>query len=620
MFTVLVPDTVVQATVSGTPLTRFRDFRVFGDAVSTGNTLMSNTPSQPLVNSILLDESAARISGIPQDSTIEGAFLFWSGSVQFGPDRDAVLTLADGATRDVSAADCFESPVLGGFFYCRAEVTDLVSDHPASPGNFNGLYSVGDVRARAAALDENGECINPNCQARYAGWSLVVVYANPTVTLQKDIVIYDGFRQLDETINSAGIDSFVIDGFQVANPPQGTFRFFGLEGDALLGVPPQDLDANPDLRCDTCFDYISFNGVKLSDPNNPPNNIFNSTTPSGGALGVDIDTFDVSSLVNVGDTSVLIEVGSGDGIPTAQGGGGESVFLGYTILSLNRLSPNFQTVNTFKAVDPQEAGPGETVFFTINVANEGSLEATNVRVSDVLDGNLEYVAGSTRVDGMAIPDGPGGSFPLAGGGLNLGTLSFQGDNDRRVTFRARVREGTPSGTRIPNVALVDSSQTNPGQTNEVVITTRAPELGQPTKTFQDSNGDPAEPGDLITYTIFIPNASDRTASGIRFVDDMPRFAQLRNVTASPGTNLSNVNGGINGTGRVEIGDIIIPAAINGVFISYTVQIFTVEELINAGVDPADIDGLTIVNQGRVTAPFLATNLFTDDPGTAATPD
>jgi hypothetical protein len=64
------------AVVSGTAPTRYRSFRLFGNAVATGNTLMSNTPSQPLVNSILLSSSGARIQGVPQGATIEGASSF----------------------------------------------------------------------------------------------------------------------------------------------------------------------------------------------------------------------------------------------------------------------------------------------------------------------------------------------------------------------------------------------------------------------------------------------------------------------------------------------------------------------------------------------------------------
>ncbi len=605
-----------EAVVSGVRHTRFQTFQVFGDAVSVGNTLMGNTVSQPAVNSFLLSESQAILQGLPSNAGIEGAYLFWSGSTEGRPDRDARLVLPNGVTRTVTADTCFTSPVFGGFFYCRADVTALLAANPASAGNYNGTVRVGDVQARPGTLDENGECIEPNlCQAFYAAWSLAVVYTDPNATTLRDVTIFDGFRQFDEDFSS-GIDTFAIDGFEVANPPQGRFAYFAMEGDELLGVPPQDVDSSPDVRCSDCFDFMDFNGTRLVDGRGWPNNLFNSTT----SLGVDLDSFDVSGLVRSGDRSVTITVGSGDGNPTFQGGGGESFFLGYVLLSLNRLAPNFRTNATVKTVDPSEAGPGETVFFSITVTNGGSLDATNVVLRDALNSNLIYVPGSTRVDGAAVADGPGGAAPFASG-LSLGTIPFNGDNDRRVTFRATVRAGVAGGTVIPNVATITARELpEPTPTNEATIRVAAPTLGQPTKSFQDANGGSIEPGDIINYTIFIPNDSGRTASAVTFVDDMPGFVQLRSVAPTPYTDRSDPNGGLNGTGRVEVRDILIPANISGVFISYSVQIDSVEELIAQGVDPASIDGLTIVNQGRVSAPFLSAALLTDNPATAATPD
>ena len=604
------------AVVSGVAHSRFRTFQVFGDAVSVGNTLMGNTASQPNVNSFLLADSRGTVQNIPANSTIEGAYLFWSGSVQDRPDRDARIVLLDGVQRTVAADTCFTSPVFGGFFYCRADVTDLYAQHPRAPGNYNGVINVGDVTAKPGLLDENGECIEPNlCQAFYAAWSVVVVYSNPTERTLRDVTLFDGFRQFDEDFTS-GIGTFVIDGFEVANPPQGQFSYFAMEGDELLGVPPQNMDSAPDVRCNDCFDFLEFNGTHLIDERGWENNLFNSST----SLGVDLDSFDVSEMVDAGDSSVTITVGSGDGIPSGQGGGGESFFLGYVLLRLNRLAPSFRSDNTFKSVDPAEAGPGETVFFSITVTNDGSLDATNTVLRDVLDGNLQYVAGSTRLDGVPVMDGPGGEPPFAAG-LSLGRVPFSGDNDRRVTFRATVRPGTVGGTIIRNSATIAARELPEATpTNEVTILVTAPTLGTPTKAFQDTNGGVIEPGDLITYTIFIPNQSGRTASGVGFVDDMPTFVHLRSVASNPYDNRSDPNGGINGTGRIDIRDIVIPANQPGVFLSYTVQIDSAEELIAAGVAPEAIDGLTIVNQGRVSAAFLPAQLLTDDPTTPPTPD
>ena len=69
------------ADVSGTQQTLFEQHRIFGDAVVTGNTMMSPSLSSPLVNSFLLPSSSGDINTIPFDASIEGAYLFWTGSI-----------------------------------------------------------------------------------------------------------------------------------------------------------------------------------------------------------------------------------------------------------------------------------------------------------------------------------------------------------------------------------------------------------------------------------------------------------------------------------------------------------------------------------------------------------
>ena len=616
-----------EAVVDGTPPQAYQNFRLFGGATALGNTLMERVPSRPEVNSQLLASSEAEANDVPLGSTIQGAYVFWSGSTaDSGVDRRARLTMPNGRSSNVNADRCIttEGQFGGGdtvdFFYCRADVTALVSANPASSGNYRGRYGLGNVTARPGTLNDDGTCEEANtCQAMYAGWSLLMVYEDPAESTLRDVVIFDGFRLLDETPFSDGVDRFTITGFDVADPPEASFTFFGLEGDALLGIPPQDSD--PVFGCDECFDYISFNGRKLSDANNPENNIWNSTTPAGGALGIDIDTFDISDLVSPGTRTARIEIGSGDGdTSTGQaGGGGELVFMGYVMLTINRRAPDFRSSRTFKSVDPTEAGPGETLFYTVQVTNDGSQDATNVFLRDAMPANTSYVSGSTRVDGSAVADVSGRS-PLEAG-LGLGTVPFSGDGSSvRVTFRVQVNDDAPAGGVIQNTATIISDQVEDVNTNTVTTRISAPTLGTPTKAWTDLNGGDVEPGDRIRYDIEILNNSGRTASGITFVDDLPSAVQLESVLAPGFTDISNFSGGANGTGRVEIRDIVIPVVSERAFISFTVQVDSVDELVADGIPPASIDGFLVRNQGLVSAAFLAADLRTDNPATGSSPD
>ena len=111
-------------------------------------------------------------------------------------------------------------------------------DRPG-PGRFNGTYFVGDVRASVGQLRQDGSCIDRFCQAKYAAWSLALVYRSATARTLRDVFIHDGFRGLDEDENSPGVDRFTIRGFDFPEGGRASLSFFGLEGDSFLGVPPQ---------------------------------------------------------------------------------------------------------------------------------------------------------------------------------------------------------------------------------------------------------------------------------------------------------------------------------------------------------------------------------------------
>lgn len=118
------------AVVAGSRPAAFQNYSVFGDYTVIGNTMMANTASSPLVNSVLLTSSASDISGVPTNATIEGSYLFWTGSTDpaVGTDQSVSLQLANGTTATVNADTCRALSVdVGGgtvdYFYCRADVS-----------------------------------------------------------------------------------------------------------------------------------------------------------------------------------------------------------------------------------------------------------------------------------------------------------------------------------------------------------------------------------------------------------------------------------------------------------------------------------------------------------------
>ena len=490
-------------------------------------------PAGAEIRSILLSSSSAAVGGLPSDAVIQKAYLFWSGSLAqngvIGPktaDPTVTFYTANGSQHTVNGAcTTVTHPTQGTnfprFYYCRADVSTIVSNNKL--GNaYNGGYILGDASADPGHINPvSGNCTEspyPRCQAKYAAWSLVLIYSSPSETLQRDIHLYDGFRihdHEDGPTGSLGVSNFTISGFLADSTPQGTLSYFAVETDAQLGMPPQNLSPPP-ATCSTCQDYVKFNGTTLTDSLGWPGNIFNESL--GNGYGVDIDHIEVGNLLTGGATSASIEIGSGTGPvlnPPPSHGGGELFGLGWTLLTLRRPAPNFKSSATNKSVNPTQAGQGETLAYTVNITNAGSLPATNTVVTDTLPAQVDYKPGSLQVGGTPCTDAADGDPCTVSGKtitVNLGTVSHQvPNNSRQITFLSSVATSASNGQTVCNAAQVVSTQTpTPFSTAAACFTVRAPELSQPTKVDLDLDGGQREPEDIIQFTITIAPQEQRS--------------------------------------------------------------------------------------------------------------
>ncbi|MCA9667618.1 MAG: DUF11 domain-containing protein, partial [Myxococcales bacterium] len=626
--------------VAGQAPTPLQSVTLFGNAQAIGTTLMLPAPNSAEIRSVLLPSAASTLSGLPADAQIVAAYIFWSASLAQngvpGPtvaDPQVSFTTANGQTFNVNAGagGCrtVVHPTFGTdfppFYYCRADVTAQVAANPLA-GSYNGIYTVGGVNASAATVDAAGNCIEPlpnrRCQAKYAAWSMVVIYRSPSETLQRDIRLYDGFLVLDHQDGAQGSTAqttFNIGGFLADTNPQATLSYFAVETDSQLGVPPQNL-LPPPLTCTTCQDFVRFNGTTLQDGSNQPGNIFNEST--GNGTGVDIDTIDVSALIPGGSTSATITIGSGTGPvlnPAPAHGGGELFGYGWTLLTLRRPAPNFRTPATNKGVNPTQGGQGETVSYTVNITNAGSLPATNTVVVDNVPASMVYTPGTLQVGGTPCTDAIDGDPCSVVGGqirVNLGTVShLPGQNVRQISFLSTISPAATNGQVICNNAQVTSTETPVAHTtNNACVTVVAPQLGTATKVDLDLDGGVPEPDDIVQYQVVIRKQSAAAVSGLSFVDNVPADMQLLSVIAPTGaTNNSTTVGGANGKGQINVTNITIPAGTQSVTVTYLLQVDSVAEFAARGVTADNINGRVVCNQGSVQAAFLPGPLATDDP-------
>lgn len=296
----------------------------------------------------------------------------------------------------------------------------------------------------------------------------------------------------------------------------------------------------------------------------PPTLVGNST----GAQTVNISGTDGGT---EGEGSYVFTTDNSPGTVTAtlQGNGLQGVLFGVKYHTIG-LSLTKSHVGQFLA--------GGTGTYTINIANTVTYPEINpptelqpVRVVDTLPTGLTYASAS----------GTGWSCSAVGQVVTCDATSPQdlttsktfppitinvnvaGNAPASLTNNAEVSDPTTS-TLVFNVCEVAANGVCP---NSATSTTGDPtvvvhsNLSTSTKTVVDLNGGDAQPGDVLEYTITLAESAGVAASGASVADDMPANVGSLTVVSKPAgsSDTSTTGGGANGTGKLTIGSIAVPA-------------------------------------------------------------
>ncbi len=198
-------------------------------------------------------------------------------------------------------------------------------------------------------------------------------------------------------------------------------------------------------------------------------------------------------------------------------------------------------------------GPGDTLQFTVDVLDAAALALTNTRVLDVLPPELEYVAGSTQLDGVAIADDTTGTpFPLDGIGYTVPLIAAGGN--ARFTFDTVLSEQWPLlQTQVQNRVTARATEASGSDSIELPVQIAA--LGIEKR--NNATG-PVRPGDVVDFTVTIGNAGTARDTGVVITDVLPAGLTLTNATLShfvdgtsgaaldsfPAASFSNSNGSL----------------------------------------------------------------------------
>jgi uncharacterized repeat protein (TIGR01451 family) len=93
-----------------------------------------------------------------------------------------------------------------------------------------------------------------------------------------------------------------------------------------------------------------------------------------------------------------------------------------------------------KVVDKPLANPGDTVTYTINYRNIGTIRAMQVIVTDPAPGNTSYIPQSIVLNGVSKTDqADGDEVTVAAGTITINIGQVQPGQSGTIRFRARVR-------------------------------------------------------------------------------------------------------------------------------------------------------------------------------------
>lgn len=332
----------------------------------------------------------------PNCYQIKYAGLYW-GAVNPGSESitDVKFKGPTGPYNDIQGTIIYNagsSSVDGGNSYsyaCYADVTDIL----INLGTNLGTYTVANV---SSGEGETGDFNPYNGTGQSAGWSLFVVYEDPTLP-GKSITSFDGFSAISASQNP-NLD-IPISGFRTVPSPapvRANFAFATLEGDKPING-----------------DRLLLNGFPMSATDRPVDNFFNSSVTQLSALPVNNRVPNSTNTLGF-DTGVMVIPNPGNSVIANDATSatirletsGDTYFQYFFAFAVEIIEPDIVLTKTVEDdagndIGGQTVGLAAPLNYVIGFQNIGNDNATSFQIRDILPINITF----NFPDDLVLPPG-----------------------------------------------------------------------------------------------------------------------------------------------------------------------------------------------------------------------
>lgn len=267
-------------------------------------------------------------------------------------------------------------------YQCFANITSLLN--PTSP---NGTYTLANVVSPVGIGDA------------YGGWTIVIVYGNPTLT-PRNLTVFDGCAAVKDGSGNVdvGINGFLTPASGPVSCELGTVVY---DGDRSSGDGFEFRENGAPSFFDLATLLVPLNGA--SDAWNSKvshkGSVVTTRSPAfQNTLGYDASVFDLPNTGNTvlgnSQTSATVRFFSND----------ENVIATVLTTSVSQYNPSFAFDKVAIDINGGIMKPGDSIRYQVNYNNTGNDSSTNTVIVDNIPLGSTFIPGSIKINGVAKTD------------------------------------------------------------------------------------------------------------------------------------------------------------------------------------------------------------------------